>query len=57
MFFEAEKYFQEIASEKQIKIIGSFDPNSYNLESLNFYDGFHCKEEVIELLYTDISPK
>jgi hypothetical protein len=56
MFFEAEKFYQEIASEKQIKIIGSFDPNSYNLEHLNFYDGFHCKEEVIELLFTDIIP-
>ena len=56
MFFDAEKFYQEIAAEKQIKIIGSFNPHNYNLKNSDFYDGFHSKEDVIKMLYTEVLP-
>ena len=52
MFFEAEAFYREIALKKNINIVGSFDPNKYNLNSADFYDGFHCKEGIIKKLYS-----
>ena len=53
MFFEAEKFYRNIATEKQIKIIGSFNPNDFNLDNSDFYDDIHCKEGAIKKLYQD----
>lgn len=52
MFFEAEKFYREVATSKNIKIIGSYNPDDYQLDGSDFYDGFHCKEKAIEALYT-----
>ena len=53
IFFEAERFYRDIATEKQINIIGSFNPNDFNLDNSDFYDDIHCKEGAIRKLYQE----
>ncbi|MNX84148.1 hypothetical protein D3C86_1159330 [compost metagenome] len=42
---KSEAFFESLAVKKQIKIIGSSDPNKFNLDKTYFYDALHLKEK------------
>ena len=48
--FESEDYFKKIAKQKNIKVIGSYNPFNVDLNASDFYDGMHCNEKGINLL-------
>jgi hypothetical protein len=50
MVFNTEKYFRGFAERHGVKVIGSYDPARYNLDSSFFYDGYHCTEKAIKLI-------
>ena len=50
-FIEIEILIDSIALTKKIKVIGSFDPESNNLENLDYYDGMHLKPTGIKKLF------
>jgi hypothetical protein len=45
---KSERFFESLALKKKIKIIGSFDPDKFNLDQTYFYDALHLKEKGIE---------
>lgn len=45
--FEVEKYFNQFASDHQLKLIGTYSPYYYQFNDSAFYDGFHCKESAL----------
>ena len=48
---EVEDYFRSIAQEKDIPLIGSYDPKALNLSEVDFYDGMHPKTEAIHQIF------
>lgn len=50
IILEAEDYYNAMALRKKINILGSFDPNKYEIDSYFFYDGMHFKEDAIPLI-------
>ncbi|NJO90130.1 MAG: hypothetical protein HC831_15170, partial [Chloroflexia bacterium] len=50
--FEIEKYLKKIAKRKNIKIIGSYNPEVTNLSENDFYDGNHPKKQGIEKIFS-----
>ncbi len=48
---KSEAWFRELAAREHLRLIGSFDPTPFNLTSADFYDGMHCKPEVVERLF------
>lgn len=47
-----EDEIKKYAESKNIKVIGSFNPNKFELDNSFFYDGMHCKKEAILKLIT-----
>ncbi|OQA47881.1 MAG: hypothetical protein BWY47_01305 [Bacteroidetes bacterium ADurb.Bin302] len=45
---DAEKYLKNIADKRGIKISGSYNPDIYELSSLDFTDGMHSKDIVMK---------
>lgn len=50
-FVESESYICKYAEEKNIMVIGSFDPDQYNLTSSDFYDGSHARPDAIMRIF------
>lgn len=48
MIISSEKVIKEIALDHGINVIGQYSPKTLQLNSEDFYDGFHCKKEVID---------
>ena len=48
IILDVETYFRTLASEKNIKIIGSYDPSICGLTELDFYDRAHPKRVAID---------
>lgn len=48
---KSESFFVSLALKKKIKIIGSSDPNKFNLDRTYFYDGLHLKEKGVEKFF------
>ena len=48
---ESEEYIRKYAKEKNIPVIGSFDPGLYNLTSSDFYDGSHPRPDAIARMF------
>jgi hypothetical protein len=40
-----EGYIRKIANEKEIQLIGSYNPNIYSLSSNDFSDGYHLTSD------------
>jgi len=49
--FQTETFFRKFASTHQINILGSYDPEKYSFDNSYFYDGFHCNEKAINLIF------
>jgi hypothetical protein len=50
IIIDVETYLRNIASTRRIKISGSYNPENYHLSSMDFIDGMHCKDIVMEKL-------
>jgi hypothetical protein len=46
-----ENYFRKIAKEKDISVIGSYNPVSIGFKDADFYDGMHAREEAVNKLF------
>lgn len=53
---KAESWYRELAARHGIRVIGSFDPVPFALTSSDFYDGMHCKPEVVVKLFRAAAP-
>lgn len=51
---KSETFFESLALKKQIKIIGSSDPNKFNLDSPYFYDALHLKEKGVGIFFKSV---
>ena len=50
-----EPLLQQLAKEKGIKVVGSYDPYACGMTQMDFYDGLHCSSEAIERFWpTDV---
>jgi len=50
IIMDVEIYLRNIASTRGIKITGSYDPVNYHFSSIDFTDGMHSKDIVMEKL-------
>ncbi len=48
---ESEKIVREIAKEKNINIIGSFNPYLYDLKYMDFYDAVHANHNALKKIF------
>lgn len=48
--FEVEQYVRQFASEKNIPVIGSYNPHTIGATEKDFYDVYHSKREFINQL-------
>lgn len=48
---EAEAYFRQIAHDKGIEVVGSYDPAKYHLDNNAFYDSIHPKRSAVESVF------
>jgi hypothetical protein len=53
---KSEAWFRDLATRDQLRLVGSFDPAAFGLNSNDFYDGMHCKPEVVERLLAKPAP-
>jgi hypothetical protein len=51
---KSETFFESLALKKKIKIIGSSDPNKFNLDKTYFYDALHLKEKGISEIFKSV---
>lgn len=51
VIIEAQRYFKDLSKEKNIQILGSYNPNDYQLEELDFSDGTHVLESGVEKIF------
>lgn len=54
---ETENYYFKLAKKYNIELIGSFNPNTYKLNSDDFFDGMHCKENAIKIIFGERNDK
>jgi len=47
----SEIYYNDLANKFEIEIIGSYNPQLFNLTNSDFYDGMHCNLECIFKLF------
>lgn len=52
MVSESEKYFIGLSEKYNIKLVGSFNPDKYQLNNGDFFDGMHPKEEIVFRIFT-----
>ena len=50
---QTEAWCRRFAAEHGVRVIGSLDPARYHLTAADFFDGVHCKPEVIARLFHD----
>ena len=50
-----EEYLQNLAEEKGIQLIGSYDPQIVGFDGADFYDAIHAKPEAIKELISKLS--
>jgi len=48
---EVEKYLKNYAANHNIKLLGSYNPKTYNLQSIHFYDGMHWRDTAAKILF------
>ena len=48
-----EPLVRQMAEERGIRVIGSYDPWSCGLTQLDFYDGLHCSSEAVERFWPE----
>lgn len=48
---EVEVYLREYAKENDIQVLGSYNPHTFNLNMMDFFDGMHVKEESIKRIF------
>jgi len=48
MVDKVEMYLNDYASENNIQLVGSYNPNRFNLNSIDFYDGMHPKDKIMK---------
>lgn len=51
MIRESENWLIKLAEERNIQVIGSFNPHTLGLDSSAFYDAMHLKYEVVQELF------
>jgi len=54
---ETEKFYIDLAKKYNIKLIGSFNPNTYRLKNIDFFDGIHCKNNAIKVIFSENNNK
>ena len=52
VFLEVEKWFREFASSNRANIVGSYDPNIFECEGYEFYDGMHAKVSCLHKVFS-----
>lgn len=50
----SEQYINELATKKNIQVLGSFNPTNLQMDETYFYDGIHCKEVGIEKILQNL---
>ena len=50
---QCERYFIETARQRNLRVIGSYDPLKLQMSGYDFYDAMHPKRAVIEKLVSD----
>lgn len=48
---ETETYFRKVARDNAISVVGSYNPDIYNLSGEYFYDNIHPKRAAIEVIF------
>jgi len=54
VFLDVENQFRDLAKRKNIKIIGSYDPDKVGCSASFFYDGMHPKDVCMELVLKEL---
>jgi hypothetical protein len=54
---DVENYFRNIAKEKGMPVIGSYNPVSIGFKNTDFYDGAHAHENAVNKLFSDYFKK
>ena len=54
IIIDAQEYFKKVSADKNIKLVGSYNPKDLNLNKSDFYDAMHVKETGIEKVLKDI---
>ena len=52
---EVEKVIRDMAEEKKVKIIGSYDPENCLLDGADFYDHYHPKREAVAGIFQSLT--
>ncbi len=53
IILQVQNYFNSIAKNNNIKVIGSYNPLDMKLTEKDFYDGMHIRNEAIKLFLND----
>lgn len=51
----SEKMLANLATKKNLSIVGSYNPGNLNVTGADFFDAMHCKENVIRKILADSS--
>lgn len=51
---KVEDYLQNFAKQKNIKLVGSYNPHNYNLKYSDFFDGMHSLDIAYEIICRDL---
>lgn len=51
---DIEEYLGIFAKQKDIRIVGSYNPQKYNLSNKDFIDGFHTRSYVIKNIFSTL---
>jgi hypothetical protein len=50
MVNSSENFYKEFAKSRKIKVFGSFNPNKYHIDNLDFYDGQHSRPIAMKII-------
>lgn len=51
--FKIQEYLETFAKDNKIEIIGSYNPYNLNLSEKDFFDGQHCRNQVINRIFLE----
>lgn len=54
ILLQGQDYFIELAKNKGIKVVGSYNPSDLRLAAVDFYDVLHAKREAMRQLFVDV---
>jgi hypothetical protein len=57
VFNTYETFFNDLAKQKSIKIIGSFNAKKLGLNNIDFYDAYHCNGNSIKRIFENYTNK